>query len=250
MTRALDAVVLCGGRGTRLGALTAETPKPLLPVEGAPFLLRLLRRLYADGCGHVVLAASYRAEQIEAFVEAYRAELPEVTVVTEPAPLGTGGALRLAAERVRSEVFVALNGDSWLAQPIGPVVARHRSSGWPMTVVLVEAGRVVGGARDKARCVVARDGRLLQFATEAMIGSGWINGGLYVIDRATALGWPAGAYSLEQRLLALVPGGPGAFQSEASLLDIGTPACYEAAGRWLERGGTLSMATLQSGWRA
>jgi NDP-sugar pyrophosphorylase family protein len=225
----LDAVVLCGGRGTRLGALTTTMPKPLLPVAGEPFLLRLMRRLRAEGCGRFVLASHYRAEAIRAFLAQHAAAFPESVVVEEPEPLGTGGALHHAAEAVGSAAFVVVNGDSWVEQPLAPVVEAHTRAGWPMTVVAVRADRVIGGARDKARCDIGPDGRLRGFVTEAQVREGWVNGGMYVLDRSATRRWPEGGYSLEQRLLELVPGGPGVVPSEGWLLDIGTPDCYEAA---------------------
>src|SRR5690349_5449670 len=94
-----QAVILCGGRGTRLGALTADLPKPLMPVGDAPFLDVLLFELARHGFRRILLLAGFAAGRI---VE-YAATTPlkarfglTIEVAVEPAPAGTGGALRQA----------------------------------------------------------------------------------------------------------------------------------------------------------
>jgi len=111
--RQRQAVILVGGRGTRLGSLTDETPKPLIEVGGRPFLEHLVRNLARHGFRDILLLAGYRADQVADFA----ARSPELGVrmhcIVEPEPAGTGGALRLAADRLAEE-FLLLNGDSFL----------------------------------------------------------------------------------------------------------------------------------------
>src|SRR5207302_5752604 len=98
-----QAVILCGGRGTRLGALTAELPKPLLPVDGAPFLDLLLFELGRHGIRHILLLAGFAADRIVDYAAATpRKERFGLTieVSVEPEPAGTGGALWHARARL------------------------------------------------------------------------------------------------------------------------------------------------------
>lgn len=227
-----DVVILCGGRGTRLGALSASRPKPLLPVGGRPFLLHILQRLKAEGFARVILAAHYLAEQFEAFVRAHRDLGVELELLVEPEPLGTGGALRHAASAVRSPVFVALNGDSWGFGPVAPLLREHGRGERRLTMVVVRAGRMEGGARNKGVVSLGTRGEILGFETSDAAPEQWVNAGCYVLDRAMVQAWPEGSYDLEQRFLSLVPPGAGsAWRSEGSLLDIGTPDCYAEAER-------------------
>lgn len=231
---AVDLVVLCGGRGTRLGALTAATPKSLLPVGGAPFLLHQLLALKEERVGRILLAAHHLAGDFREFLHAHRKLLPDVTVVEEPVPLGTGGALRHAAQQVGSRTFLALNGDSWLLQPLEPVMTQHAHRHAAFTMVVVRAEQMLGTARAKGRISLGPQDDILDFSTEAGQADGWINAGRYVIDTDLVLTWPAGRYDLEDRFMSLVPPGRGcAFRSNASLLDIGTPECYALANRLL-----------------
>lgn len=230
-----DVVILCGGRGTRLGALTALTPKPLLPVGGHPFLLRLLLRMEQEGFTRFILAAHYLADEFRSFLSTYANVVPESKLVVEPEPLGTGGALRHAVTHVRSPHFVALNGDSLVSQPLIPVLADHSRLGRAFSVVAVQAENVEGGALHKGVWRVGPQGQVLGFATEESVLDGWVNAGLYVLDRAMVSSWPEGEFSLEENLPALLNGREaGVFCSAGRLLDIGTPDCYEMAGRVLE----------------
>ncbi|MBI2496253.1 MAG: NTP transferase domain-containing protein [Candidatus Omnitrophica bacterium] len=224
-----DVVILCGGRGTRLGRLTADTPKPLLPVGGGPFLLRRLTALRREGFSRFLLAAHYLAGQFHVFAEHYGRVVPGLEVIEEPKPLGTGGALRHAASLVRSPVFVALNGDSWMAQPAAPVLAAHGQGSRLMSMVVVRAGRVVGSRSAKGVVTFSPEGRLLGFSTGEAGMDAWVNSGLYVLDRAMVQGWPEGSYDLESHVSDLVPSGGFVFPSEGTFLDIGTPECYARA---------------------
>lgn len=243
-----DVVILCGGRGTRLGPLTAEMPKPLLPIGGEPFLLRLIERLRREGFGRFILAAHYLADCFEDFLADRRRELSDVELVVEPEPLGTGGALRHAVERVTSPTFVALNGDTWVHQPLAPVVEEHGASGRQFTVVAVHSSRVEGEPLKKGVWRIGPRGEVLGFETQEAVSDGWVNAGCYVLDRAMVSAWPAGSYSLEQNLQGLLRGhGSGVFCSEGRMLDIGMPSTYGQAVSVLESYGAVEMGMVSPG---
>jgi D-glycero-D-manno-heptose 1,7-bisphosphate phosphatase len=109
-------MILCGGLGSRLGPLTALTPKPLLPVGGRPFLDILVLELVRHGFEHIVLLAAFEAEQIRAYTsnsDIARRHGVRLDVTVEPERAGTGGALWHARHLAEPE-FLLLNGDSWL----------------------------------------------------------------------------------------------------------------------------------------
>ena len=87
------AVILAGGRGTRLGALTDACPKPLLPIAGVPFLSHLIAHLARKGIARVTILAGYRGKDIANHIEANPIEGVEVETLIELGPKGTGGAL-------------------------------------------------------------------------------------------------------------------------------------------------------------
>ncbi|TMJ23351.1 MAG: histidinol phosphate phosphatase, partial [Alphaproteobacteria bacterium] len=107
-----QAVCLVGGRGTRLGALTDSTPKPLLEVGGRPFLDYLVHEARRFGLTRLLLLSGYQSGEIERRYAGRRFGQLAVEVVAEPEPAGTAGALVTAADRL-DEAFFLLNGDSY-----------------------------------------------------------------------------------------------------------------------------------------
>lgn len=230
-----DVVVLCGGKGTRLGSLTSKVPKPLLLVKERPFLFHLLRQLEQEGFKHFILAAHYLADRFQEFLMLYGHLLPSVELVVEPEPLGTGGALRHAVGHVGSSTLLVLNGDSLVSQPIAPVLAEHEQAGRDFTVVAVQASHVEGGAFNKGVWQIGSQGEVVGFDTEKAVEDGWVNAGVYLLSRATVASWPAGHYSLEENLPSLLRDRQAdVFCSPGRLLDIGTPQTYEFADRLVE----------------
>ncbi len=232
---ATDVVILCGGKGTRLKSLTASVPKPLLPVAGEPFLLRLLLRLKEEGFRRFILAAHYLPQQFREFVEANRGRFEEILLVVEPQALGTGGALRHAVEYVASPTFLVLNGDSWVDQPLQPVLQEHGRLRRDFTVIAVPAPRVEGEALKKGVWRIGPGGEVLGFDTQESVEEGWVNAGCYYLSREMVGSWPVGSYSFETNLPVLLGSRrAGVYCSQGRLLDIGTPQTYGRAGEVLE----------------
>src|SRR5258708_23515253 len=125
----LEAIMLVGGKGTRLRPLTLSAPKPLLPTAGVPFLAHQLARAAESGITHVVLATSYRAEM---FTEAFGTGADfglSIDYVYESEPLGTGGGIRNAAGRLPGgpgDPIVVLNGDILSGHDLPAQVDLHR----------------------------------------------------------------------------------------------------------------------------
>src|SRR5712691_179765 len=141
VTGLVDAIVLVGGKGTRLRPLTLSAPKPMLPTAGVPFLTHQLARAAASGVEHVVLATSYRAEMFaEAFGDGSGLGL-SIDYVCESTPLGTGGGIRNAAGLLRGDPddpVVVLNGDILSGHDLAAQVDLHRNKDAAVTLHLVE----------------------------------------------------------------------------------------------------------------
>src|SRR5215210_9346159 len=98
----VTAVILAGGLGTRLRSAVADRPKVMAEIHGRPFLAYLLDQLFAAGVGRVVLCTGYMGEQVSSFFGESYGPL-RLTYSRESAPLGTGGALRLALPHLDSD---------------------------------------------------------------------------------------------------------------------------------------------------
>jgi len=263
MERASRAVILCGGAGTRIRERFPDLPKALIPVAGRPFLEWQLDWLAGAGIRGVVLAAGYRADRLAdwraGFLRRAGAAAPEIEIAVEPRPLGTGGALRFAADRISGDTVLALNGDSlapnldfqaleaawrafskaWKKIPRGlptlgnggaSVVRPLETRGAALAAVPIEdAGRFGTVEFDAA-------GRVTAFREKTERSAGWVNGGVYLADAALLRALPAEApFSLEHDLFpALAEAGALlAAPSPPPLLDIGTPGGLAAAERAL-----------------
>ena len=124
----MQAVILAGGLGTRLWPITREIPKPMVPVAGVPYLEHQLRILGEQGIRDIVLLTGYLGEQIsDHFGGGERLGL-HIRYSREAAPLGTGGAIRLA-QPLLAETFLVIYGDSYLPIDYAAVLQRLNSSG-------------------------------------------------------------------------------------------------------------------------
>ncbi len=222
----MKAVVLVGGEGTRMRPLTETMPKPLLPLMDRPSLAHVLDHLGRHGVTEVVLSSPYLEETFGPFIQSRHGH-PRVTWITETAPLGTGGAIVNALDRLGTEPFFALNGDILTDLDLTAMLAHHRDHAAVATIALhrVEDARAFG------LVITDPDGRVREFRekpTELIPGD--INAGTYLIDPAGMGVWEPGvAASIEREIFPgiIASGQPVyGFPSDAYWLDLGTPQNY------------------------
>lgn len=176
----VDAVVLVGGKGTRLRPLTLSTPKPMLPIAGLPFLTHLLSRIAAAGVEHVILGTSYQAAVFEAeFGDGSKLGL-QIEYVTEQHPLGTGGGIANVAPRLRHDTVLVFNGDVLSGADLGQLLASHHDNDADVTLHLVR----VGDPRAFGCVPTDDDGRVTAFLEKTDDPpTDQINAGCYVFKR-------------------------------------------------------------------
>ncbi|TDX33400.1 HAD-IIIA family hydrolase [Rhodovulum visakhapatnamense] len=224
-----QAVILCGGLGTRLGPLTATCPKPLLPVGGVPFLAVLIGELARQGVERVLLLAAFEAGRVEDFTRDLPATLPrpvEIEVAREARPAGTSGALWQARDRLEDR-FLLLNGDSWFDILLADVAAAQ--SARPGVLGALALRRVADGGRFGT--VRVADGMLTAFAARgAETGPALINGGVYCLSRGIVSHLVEDG-SLEAEVLPRLAaeGRLAAVERTGFFLDIGVPGDLAAA---------------------
>jgi NDP-sugar pyrophosphorylase family protein len=239
----ITAAILAGGLGTRLRPAVADLPKSLAAVSGRPFLAYLLDQLDAAGIRNVVLCTGYKASSVaDEFGTAYRGL--KLVYSKETTPLGTGGALRHALERLVSDPVLVLNGDSYCSVDLPAFVAEHRRAAASASVALAEVadtsryGRVTSDPR----------GAITGFVEKAACGGpGWINAGLYLLSQRFLQSLPlagsdtAAPLSLEREVFPRWVGrGLVGHFSRTTFIDIGTPESYAQAGHVLASGAIAS----------
>ncbi len=227
MPSAPDAIVLCGGAGLRLRSVTGEAPKSLASIGGRPFLEILLSQLRRHGFERVILAVGYQRDLIRGHFGDGGAFGLAVSYAIESAPLGTGGALRNAAELIDSDDMLIMNGDSYTDGDLTAFVADYRRANADISVLVVPAdGRV-----DCGLVSVDASGKVLGFKEkQSATGMQFVNAGIYLARKSALVGIQAGIQvSLETDLFPrwLAEGrNLRAFQHSGDCVDIGTPERY------------------------
>ena len=229
----LTAVVLAGGRGTRLGPLSVDVPKPLIPVAGRPFLDLVAGWLRDEGVVDTVYSAGYLGDQIVAWVEGLPLLVGErATCRREPTALGTGGAV-IGCLDLCQELILVTNGDTLLLTKLGPIVERLRRDALDGIIVAIR----VDDASRFGSLGVGDDGLLRSFR-EKVPGAGLVNGGLCLFKRATLeRRLPARPSSLERDVipaLVLERARIGVAVVEAPFIDIGVPDALAAADAFVD----------------
>ena len=180
MSRVTQALFLVGGRGTRLGALSANTPKPMQEIApGVRFLDLLLENAARMGFSDLVLLAGHLGDKVEEAYQGQRIGEATVRVVRESQPMGTGGALAQAAD-VLDERFIMLNGDSFFVINLRALTAAPLpEGGGRLALRMVDDTARYGSVKlDNAKIAAFIE------KNPDLTGPGLINGGIYYLDRA------------------------------------------------------------------
>jgi NDP-sugar pyrophosphorylase family protein len=179
----MKALILAGGKGTRLRPLTLYTPKPIVPLLNRPFLLYQIALLKQAGITDITLSLSYQPDKIEDVMGDGSDYGVELRFITEPSPMGTGGAYKFAAEAVR-ETTVVFNGDVLTDIDLSTVIEQHRKNGAEATICLAP----VDDPSAYGLVETAGDGRVLRFLEKptpevlAELNINTINAGVYVLE--------------------------------------------------------------------
>ncbi|MBA3231458.1 MAG: NDP-sugar synthase [Acidobacteria bacterium] len=225
----MKAILLAGGKGTRLRPLTVHTPKPIVPILGRPFLyyqIDLLRQV--PEIDEVILSLNYQPRRIEEIFGEGEGLGLRLRYVVEPVPLGTGGAVRYAGDSLTDSVVV-FNGDVLTQVDLGAVLRLHRERKAKATIVLtpVENPRAYGLVETDADGNVSR---FLEKPGDSEITCNTINAGIYVLEPETFERIPKDtAWSIERSFFpSLIERGETfvAFVHDGYWIDIGTPAKY------------------------
>ncbi|NLG56028.1 MAG: NDP-sugar synthase [Rhodococcus sp.] len=184
-----DAVVLVGGKGTRLRPLTLSAPKPMLPTAGQPFLSHLLARIAASGIKHVVLGTSFKADVFEDYFGDGSKLGLEIEYVFEEEPLGTGGGIRNVLPKLRGDNVMVFNGDVLTGSDLSALHDTHVTNEADVTLHLVR----VSDPRAFGSVPTDENGRVTAFLEKTQDPpTDQINAGCYVFRREVIEEIPAG----------------------------------------------------------
>ncbi|WP_143310495.1 nucleotidyltransferase family protein [Chitinophaga vietnamensis] len=222
-----ECIVLAGGLGTRLRSVVADKPKCMAPIGDQPFLHYLLYYLHQQGITHAVLSLGYKSEQVISWCESQQLPL-RISFTVEPEPLGTGGGIVYAMQKVNGNKVFIVNGDTYFDVDLRAFDAFHNSRKSRLSLALKPMqhfdryGTVTLNAQQQ----------ITAFHEKQFCEAGLINGGIYLThkDYLHQLLLPA-QFSFEKAVLEpqAAAGDIYGFTSDTYFIDIGIPEDYAAA---------------------
>ena len=221
----MDAIVLAGGKGTRLRSVISELPKPMAPINGRPFLEYILASLSDGGFSRVVLSVGYKYETIiDHFGETFNGL--KLNYAIEDKPLGTGGAIKAALRFCADDYVFVLNGDTYFAVDYRQMHQRAVESKANIFIAVKELENF-----DRYGLLDIADGHVKKFHEKKFCAKGFINGGVYCLRRDLLDGVMETAFSFETDFLERFQQdlNASAFESTGYFIDIGIPADYARA---------------------
>ena len=217
----MQAILLCGGMGTRLRSVVADRPKPMADICGKPFLQYLLEMLRDKGITEVIFALGYMGEMIEEYFQDGSAFGLKIAYSYEEEPLGTGGAIRNALPKILEEEVLVVNADTYFPMDYQGLLRFHQENDGDFSLAtraIEDISRYGAVRRDPAGRILAWNEKLGDGGQQPGEGSkqpiegnaqqaasaspkslsGEINGGIYVMKKSLIAEIPEGKQSLEQ----------------------------------------------------
>ncbi|USE33912.1 nucleotidyltransferase family protein [Endozoicomonas sp. SCSIO W0465] len=220
-----EAIILAGGLGTRLRSEIGDIPKPMAPISGKPFLEILIHALESEGIQHIILSLGYRAQAIIDYFQNKKFS-PSLSFVVEDKILGTGGAIKLATQKMSTDYALVMNGDSFLDMDVDAASLFFDKYKAPVIF-----GYDVDNTHRYGR--IEYEGSLITKITEkGKTGLGTISAGVYILPKRMLDRFPPdNAFSIEYDVFSTLSREDNfrLFHSQQYFIDIGTPESYKLA---------------------
>lgn len=224
-----EAIILCGGLGTRFRSVFSDRPKTLAPIRERAFMDILLDYFLGHGIEKLILCTGYLSE----YIEKYYSESPYKKYIefsVEASPLGTAGAVKNAQQFIVGEHFFVANGDSFCRCDMPNFIEFHISQKNPCISIVISKNR---GRTDAGNVRVDENsGRITSFSEKyGEREHEYINAGIYIFHKDALRYIPENKnFSIEKDLIpSLKEFGIYGFATEHEVIDIGTPERYEYA---------------------
>lgn len=223
----MECIVLAGGLGTRLRNTIGNYPKCMAEVDGKPFLEYILEYLKKQGVSRIILSLGYKHEIILNWLGNNKFGL-DIDYVIEEEPLGTGGGIALAMTKAQTETVFVVNGDTMFRVDMKAMLSFHTEKKAATTLALKE----MHNFNRYGLVHTGDDGFIISFEEKKQTDRGYINGGVYVIDRnkLKAINFPE-KWSFEKDYLepSVSKGILAGYKESGYFIDIGIPEDYSKA---------------------
>ncbi len=222
-----EAIILAGGKGTRLKEVVADLPKPMASINEKPFLEYLINYLEQNGIKHIILSVGYKAEVIQNYFGTNFNSI-KISYAVENEPLGTGGGIYLAMQQAKEEQVFIVNGDTLFNIELQKLAQLHQQK----TAALSIALRKVTDASRYGSVVIDEKNKIKAFREKNENAKNvLINGGTYLIDKDLFLNinFPK-IFSFEKDFLEkYLKTGFFGYEFNNYFIDIGLPSTYQQA---------------------
>lgn len=220
-TNEIMVLILSGGLGTRLGALTDNHPKTMMPINGQPFLNYLLRYVTSFGFKNICLLTGYKADIISKYYKNNAPAEMNLSYSYEEKPLGTGGAIEQAIRQHPSPYYLCLNGDSFFPVDLNDFISRSIDRDL-CSIALFKSPT----PKRYGTVTIDSKNQITNFSEKSNISSGqYCNGGIYLFNKKLSSSLPANKHSVEKNVFPKLAdsGKLWGFPFENDFIDIGTP---------------------------
>lgn len=226
-----EAIILAGGLGTRLRSVIDTVPKVMASINEKPFLEYILLWLEKYNIKRVILAVGYKHEIIEDYFGS-RFNNIKIIYSLEKKPLGTGGAIKLAIEKIEKQDVVVINGDTFFNVDLKEMYRLHIEKNLYITIAL----KPLTNFDRYGTVIISENDRIVEFVEKATTSKGLINGGVYIIKNVSTSFLPInGVFSFEKDFLEkhLDKFNIGGYICNEYFIDIGIPKDYTIAQKGL-----------------
>ena len=222
----LDVLILCGGFGKRLKENSQNCPKPMVEINGRPFLEILIDHTSSFGFRRYILCAGFKSKVIEQYFQKKNDDNTYI-LSKEDEPLGTGGGIKKAAPYILSSTFIVLNGDSICRANLNDFVDFHESNNASVSMAVA----TINDVSEYGSVVINDRSEINEFKEKSdhIKGQGLINAGIYLFKKPVLDQISSGQnISLEKEFFPSMIGQKFyGFKTKERLFDIGTPQRLE-----------------------
>lgn len=216
-----EAIILAGGLGTRLAKTVQDKQKVMAPAGGRPFLAYVLKDLKNKGFSKAVLAVSYHHEQIkDCFGSEY--EGIKLSYSVENEPLGTGGAIKKALSLCDGNTVSVINGDTFFDVDYKKLYDFHIKNNASVTL----AAKQMPDCTRHSTLSINENGKIIEFKEKKPQKTGFINGGVYIVNRDVLEKFSETRFSFEKDILEKMTDGLFALKEDGYFIDMGVPEAY------------------------
>ena len=235
---AVDILILTGGQGRRLKEITKDTPKPLVDINGQPFLSILIKYLAGFGCKKIVLCSGYDADYIKQFAAKFKHADIELIVSLEETPLGTAGGVKHAQDFISTQDFIVINGDTFLELDYNNFIEFYFKK---RSIALLGMTKLTD-RRAYGSIEIGSNNRIVSYQEKVALSKkdSYVSAGVYMFNKiildVIPLEGPASLeYDVLPKILNLYKNRVHGYYAPGDFVDIGTPKNYYRAIELLQK---------------